>query len=184
MIFDRPRRSAYVPDMSQSHLDPEFPAAESPPFFDATLRPHRSLGPRGFALLMAAVSGISFISGIAFVLRGAWPVVGFFGLDVALIYLAFRVNYRAADASERVILRETQLLVERRRRGQLIGRWSFQPYWLHIDVIEEPRPAIVLRSHGHSVAVGAFLSPDERAGFARALSDSVAELRTAPHLRS
>jgi uncharacterized membrane protein len=119
-----------------------------------------------------------------FVLHGAWPVMGFFGLDVALVYLAFRANYRAADASERIVLSEVELMVERHRRGRLIGRWSFQPYWLRIEVIEDPRPGIVLRSHGHSIAIGTFLSPDERAGFARALSDSIAELRTAPHLRS
>jgi uncharacterized membrane protein len=155
-----------------------------PSFFDATLRPHRSLEPHGFALLMAAIAGFSFISGIAFVLHGAWPVMGFFGLDVLLIYIAFRANYRAADASERVVLSETELLVERHRRGQLVGRWSFQPYWLRIEVIEDPRPCVVLRSHGYSVAIGSFLSPDERMGFAEALTASIAELRTAPHLRS
>lgn len=175
--FDRLRSSAYFPMMSQN--DPTEPS-----FFDATLRPHRSLEPHGFALLMAVIAGFSFISGMIFVLHGAWPVMGFFGLDVALVYIAFRANYRAADASERVVLSETELLVERHRRGQLVGRWSFQPYWLRIEVVEDPRPGVVLRSHGNSLAIATFLSPDERAGFAQALSNSIAELRTAPHLRS
>ena len=159
------------------------PETHLPSVFDATLRPHRSLEPRGFALLMAAVALVSFVCGIAFVLHGAWPVMGFFGLDVALIYVAFRVNYRAADASERVVLSERELVVERHRRGRLIGRWSFQPYWLKIEVAEGRMPGVVLKSHGRSIAVGSFLSPDERTGFAQALATSVDELRLAPHLR-
>jgi uncharacterized membrane protein len=175
--FDRQRSTAYFPIMSQSDLT-------GPSFFDATLRPHRSLEPHGFVLLMTVIAGFSFVSGMIFVLHGAWPVMGFFGLDVFFVYIAFRANYRAADASERIVLSEVELLVERHRRGQLVGRWSFQPYWLRIEVIEDPRPAVVLRSHGNSLAIASFLSPDERAGFAQALSDSIAELRTAPHLRS
>lgn len=174
-----------------STVDQPYPRSTEPPsslsepiVFDATLRPHRSLEPRGFALLMAAIAGISFISGLAFALHGAWPVMGFFGLDVAIVYLAFRANYRAADSSERVALSETELTVERYRHGLLIGRWAFQPYWLRIDVNDGPRPGVVLQSHGRSISVGSFLSPDERIGFAQALSQSIDELRLAPHLRS
>jgi uncharacterized membrane protein len=111
-------------------------------------------------------------------------VMGFFGLDFVAVYIAFRINYRAADSSERVVLSETQLVVERRRRGRLTGRWSFQPYWLRIEVAEGPGAGVVLQSHGRSVAVGSFLSLDERVGFAQALSESISELRLAPHLRS
>jgi len=177
--FDTAQGSDYVGAMTTSNEQPQ----GGPSVFDATLRPHRSLEPRGFVLLMAAVAGISFVSGIAFVLHGAWPVMGFFGLDVAAVYLAFRINYRAADSSERVVLSETELLVERHRRGRLIGRWSFQPYWLRVEVTDEPRAGVILRSHGRSIAVGSFLSPDEQAGFAEALKDSLAELRLVPHAR-
>jgi uncharacterized membrane protein len=176
--FDTTRRSAYVIPMDRNDQ-----AADKPSVFDATLKPHRSLEPRGFLLLMAVVAGISFVSGMAFVLHGAWPVMGFFGLDAVAVYIAFRINYRAADASERVVLSETELLVERHRRGRLIGRWTFQPYWLRIELGDEPRTGVILQSHGRSIAVGTFLSPDEQAGFAQALKHSLAELRTAPHLR-
>jgi uncharacterized membrane protein len=153
--------------------------------FTATLRPNRSLGPRGFALLMGIMAAISFASGIAFAYHGAWPVLGFFGLDVAIVYIAFRINYRSADASERVVLSETELVVERRRYGRVIGRWAFQPYWLKVDVEEESRtPGVILASHGRSLAIGSFLSPEERTGFADALIHSLAEVRQAPHLRA
>ena len=73
---------------AQAPLDPKI--------FSALLTPHRSLGPTGFLILMACLGGLSFVSGIIFVSIGAWPVFGFFGLDVLLVYLAFRANYRSA----------------------------------------------------------------------------------------
>ena len=71
---------------------------------DAELRPHRSLGRAGFVALMAAVSLASFGAGAAFALAGAWPVLGFFGLDVALVWLAFRLNFRGGRLVERLRL--------------------------------------------------------------------------------
>ena len=81
--------------------------------FSAVLLPHRSLGRKGFVILMSVISGLSFLTGLAFYLRGAWPVMGFFGLDVLLIYGAFRMNYRAALLYETVELTERELKVTR-----------------------------------------------------------------------
>ncbi|MGE3067397.1 MAG: DUF2244 domain-containing protein, partial [Hyphomicrobiaceae bacterium] len=55
------------------------------PAFRAMLTPYRSLSPTGFIVLMAALSAISFITGMIFFLSGAWPVMGFCGLDVLFI---------------------------------------------------------------------------------------------------
>jgi uncharacterized membrane protein len=77
--------------------------------FRAILLPHRSLGRKGFIVLMSVVSGISFLTGLAFFMLGAWPVLGFCGLDVLLIYGAFRLNYRAARLHELIELSENEL---------------------------------------------------------------------------
>ena len=82
-------------------FDPE--AAETV-LFSALLTPHRSLNRTGFLLVMAFLSVISFAAGIAFLLMGAWPVLGFFGLDVLAIYWAFRINFRRARACEEVLV--------------------------------------------------------------------------------
>ena len=77
------------------------------PLFSAIITPHRSLSSIGFLVLMAAIGIVSFLAGILFLVLGAWPVVGFFGLDVLLIYWAFRINYRARVVREpRQVLRE------------------------------------------------------------------------------
>ena len=85
--------------MTAPHHPDNDPLAE-PTLFSAIITPHRSLSGKGFLAVMALVGSLSFIGGMFFFLMGAWPVVGFLGLDVALVYWAFRANYRAAAAFE------------------------------------------------------------------------------------
>ena len=76
---------------------------DAPPgsvFFERVLWPHRSLPHRGFRALMLFLGLLSLAAGIGFVAAGAWPICGFFGLDVALLYLAFRISYRSARQRE------------------------------------------------------------------------------------
>lgn len=140
-------------------------------FFYAELRPHRSLPLRGFAVVMAVLAVASFLIGVGFVLRGAWPVTPFFGLDIGLVYLAFRLSYRSARQREHLRLTEKALTLERIDVYGARQRWRFQPFWLR--VIFEERDAesnrLSLASHGKSVAIGAFLGPAERRKVAVAL---------------
>lgn len=150
----------------------------SPVFFDAVLYPHRSLPPEGFVVLMLLLSGVSFAAGVSFVLMGAWPIVGYFGLDVLLVYIAFRASYRSARMHEWVRLTEDTLTVERvGRRGER-RRWQFQPFWLRV-VLEERDETnrLVLTSHGRELVVGGFLAPAERRNLAAALKEALVRWR-------
>lgn len=84
-----------------------------PPVFEIELKPYRSLGPRGFAILMILFGLVNFAAGIAFWMLGAWPVFGFFGLDVLLVWLAFRFSYAQARAREIIRLDQDALEVRR-----------------------------------------------------------------------
>jgi uncharacterized membrane protein len=139
--------------------------------FSAVLTPHRSLGPTGFVVLMGFIAGISFVAGIAFALMGAWPVLGFFGLDVLAIWWAFRANYRAARVRETVDLGDETLVVRRFDTAGRMREWAFQPYWLRVELEETADMVgpLHLISHGRRVAVGDFLSGPERRDFAHAL---------------
>lgn len=140
-------------------------------YFDAWLRPHRSLTRRGLALVLAIAAVPSFGLGVVFLSLGAWPVTGFLGLDVLLLYVAFRLNNRAARESERVRLSETELTVDRHAVDGQAEHWSFQPNWLRVDVDDPPRPdsKLLLSTHGRSLAIGQFLPPAERVEVADAL---------------
>jgi len=104
-----------------------------PTLFSATIRPHRSLGRTGFVLVMLLVGGLSFVGGIVFFLIGAWPVVGFLGLDVLLVYWAFRANYRAAAAYEQVTITPSELRVRQVSARGKAHEWMLNPLWTRID---------------------------------------------------
>src|ERR1700674_5948998 len=99
----------------------DFDPPPQPELFSALLTPHRSLNRTGFLVLMGFVSVVSFAAGLAFLLMGAWPVFGFFGLDVLAIYWAFRVNFRRARATEEISVTPSELRVRRvSHRGQVV----------------------------------------------------------------
>lgn len=145
-------------------------------WFDAVLHPHRSLSGRGFVILMSALCVMSFGAGMLFALKGAWPVLGFFGLDVLAIYVAFRLNYRSGRWLETIRLTRDRLVVGRRDPVGQYEEWQFQPYWVRVHVVDRPPfdNDLVLTSHGQSLTVGAFLNGEERADLATALKDALA----------
>ena len=153
--------------------------AAQPVLFDAVLSPHRSLPPRGFTIVMLLLAGVSFSVSVAFLLIGAWPIMPFFGLDVLLVYIAFRVSYRQARLREELRLTEESLTVERIGVRGDRRRWQFQPFWLRVTLEEKDEHSnrLVLSSHGRSLVVGSFLGPAERRGVAGRLKDALASWR-------
>lgn len=147
--------------------------------FAAILHPHRSLSRRGFLLVMGAAVAVSIGFGGYFALQGAWPVFGFYGLEILILYLCLRNNYRSALIYEKVRLTEEALTVEKGDRHGPTGTWSFQPYWLKVSIDDPVRheSQLTLSSHGRALVVGAFLTPEERVDFARALRDALAHLQ-------
>jgi len=157
--------------------------ADEPPLFCALITPHRSLGGAGFLVLMAAIGGVSFAAGIVFLILGAWPVVGFFGLDVVLIYWAFRINYRAAKAYEEVMVTSSELRVRKVTHRGRVAEWSLNPLWVRLDRDTHEEFGIerlFLVSRGRKLSVGGFLSPGEKESFADALAAAIGEARRGP----
>lgn len=150
--------------------------------FRAVLHPHRSLDPRGFLILMLALGGVSFITGLVFLSMGAWPVMGFFGLDVLLVYLAFKLNYRAARAYELVELTPATLKLTRVTPSGRSKEFEFNPYWVRVRFVEHPDGSnnLKLTSHGREFEFGRLLNDDERRDFARVLEGALATARTSP----
>ena len=168
--------------MLEEPRDTRSPAPAEPVIFDARLTPHRSLSERGFVVLMAAVCLISFTAGLVFFLMGAWPVIGFLGLDVGLIYGAFRINYRRGTVFETLRLTPSGLTVDRVDHRGRARRWYFQAHWLQVLIDDPPRhhSQLVLRSHGRSLTIASFLTARERGQVATGLRQALAKLRRVP----
>jgi uncharacterized membrane protein len=156
------------------------PANVDDVIFSATLTPHRSLGRRGMGLIVAAVAGFSLSIGTYVWWIGAWPVVGFIGLDVAAIALAFHFNARAARAFEEVAVSRTQIVIRKVTANGRSHEFRFNPMWVGLEVERNEDEGVVritLRMRNDRLRIGAFLNPDDRTSFAKALGTALATAR-------
>jgi len=156
------------------------PFDEPPTLFSAMLTPHRSLNRVGFLILMAFLSVVSFGAGVTFLMLGAWPVFGFFGLDVLAVYIAFRVNFLRATAREEISVTPTTLIVRRISHRGGVSEWSFNPLWVTLDQqVHEAYGVerLALVSRGRALTIASFLSPNEKASFAKALTAALASAK-------
>jgi uncharacterized membrane protein len=145
--------------------------------FETRLEPYSSLSPAGFRRLFTVLAIASLTIGTVLFVSGAWPVVGFLGLDVLLLWVALRASYRRTH--EHVRLTERELVVERIAANGRVQRWVLQPNWLTVSLAEPVQhdSPVELRSHGRILRLGLVLAPEPRAAFAAALRRALARIR-------
>jgi uncharacterized membrane protein len=151
--------------------------------FSALITPHRSLGRTGFYILIALFGFVSFVAGMVFLIAGAWPVFGFFGIDVALLYFAFRLNYRAAGDYEEVTVTATELKVRKVTHRGKVREWRLNPLWVRLEKVTDEDfgvEKLLLVSRGQQLVVATFLPPSEKASFAKALTNALHDARRGP----
>ena len=155
-----------------------------PDAFRAVLRPHRSLGPAGFLILMTALAAISFVTGMVFYLAGAWPVLGFFGLDVLIVYVAFKLNYRSGRLYETIEITPARLVVTRVHPSGRREEFDCNPYWARVRLREWPdgRTALSVLERGKELAFARFLTDVERRDFAVTLKEALLAARGGPRI--
>jgi uncharacterized membrane protein len=154
-----------------------------PQIFSALLTPHRSLNRAGFLAVMLFLSVVSFVTGTVFLMMGAWPVFGFFGLDVLVIWWAFRVNFRTARASEEIVVTPSELRVRRVSHRGHVAEWVLNPLWVKLDLEADEEFGIehlYLVSRGRRLTIASFLGPEEKASFAKALIDALNAAKRGP----
>lgn len=179
-------RPAIIEDMAPAEKGrasdlPPVPATDAGDVFDAVLFPNRSLPNAGFVAVMAVVIGVNLTFGIAFYALGAWPVLGFCGLDIFLVWLAFKLSYRQGRLHERVKVASETMWVSRVLPSGHETRWRLHPYWTRVSIdrpVEHESQVRVL-SKGRTLVLGSFLSPPERGAFADALSAALMRARSA-----
>ncbi|CTQ56977.1 hypothetical protein LP7551_05541 [Roseibium album] len=147
------------------------------PFFKAVLTPYRSLGPKGFLILMVCFGAVCFVAGLFFLSIGAWPVFGFFGLDIILLWFAFSVNYKSAKIFEEVAISRSEISIRKVGPGKKYQEYRFNPFWVRLSVDRMEDEGVVrieLTSRGDTVDLGNFLNPDDRTSFAGAMANALA----------
>ena len=144
---------------------------DGPAAFSAELAPNRSLPNPAFIALMIAIGAISFTAGVIFITMGAWPVTGFFGLDLVLVWLAFKISYRDGRLREWIRIDARDIELVRRLPAGHVRRYRMPTGWtrLHHAAPGKHDSQIALVSSGKALVVGAFLSPHERDELAAAI---------------
>lgn len=150
------------------------------PLFAAKLTPHRSLGHKGVRIVVAVVAIISTVSSLAFFSLGAWPIIGFMGLDVLLVWWALSANMKEGKRYEEVTLWRDQLEL---RQVDGHGRETltrFNPHEVKLVVdrdINERTTGLHLRTRNADIELGSFLEPDEKSSFAKAFGTALKRAR-------
>ena len=162
------------------YVRPPAPRASKDVAFEAILSPNRSLPPTGFVVVMGIVISVNVILGVYFTTIGAWPVLGFCGLDIFLVWLAFKVSYRQGRLHERIRLTEDELLISRVLPSGHESRWRLQPYWTNVSIADpdEHEAEVRVTQKGRTLVLGSFLSPPERVEFAKSFKAALLAART------
>ena len=147
--------------------------------FSTTLHPHRSLSPEGFKWLIRVAIGANIAIGLPMYLLGAWPVFGFMGLDVFLLWLLFKRSYLDARRRETLTLTDRELIVERVSPEGEREEHRLDAYWLKLERGERER--LLVSSRGNRLVIGRFLSPQERRAVGDALAAALAAMRAPRH---
>jgi uncharacterized membrane protein len=150
------------------------------PLFAATLTPHRSLSPRGKRIVVALVALGALVPGFVFYLAGAWPVVGFMGLDVLAIWLALTISMRTGKTQEVLSLWPGALelrKIDARGAEQVL---SFSPTNVRFVIdrdFNERVTGLWLKERERKVALGSFLSADEKLSLSKAFGTALRKAR-------
>ncbi len=149
---------------------------------DAVLRPAPPLPPRALAIILGIVTAMNAAFALYFILQGAWPVMPFMGLDVALLAWAFRAVSREARREEHIVLTPSLLSIARRPPQGPVDETILNPYWVRVAMDDPPDHAsqLTLWSHGKGVRIGTFLPPAERASFAAKLKAALWKAKNQP----
>ncbi|TIS10698.1 MAG: DUF2244 domain-containing protein, partial [Mesorhizobium sp.] len=121
-------------------------------------------------ILMGALMFGWAITGAIFLAHGAWPVFGFLGLDVVAVYIAFRVNYRAARAREEISVSRTRLDIRKTAPSGRFEDHRFNPFWTRFSIARHAEIGITkmaVEAQGESVSIGSFPAACRRASSAR-----------------
>lgn len=141
------------------------------------LSPHRSLSPQGFAIVMGILGIASFVLGVIFLMMGAWPIFGFLGLDVFLVWLAFRSNFQAARAFEEILVTPVRLVWRRVSSRGESREDTMNPRWVRLETTSDELSGvtrIALTERRITRVIGAFLPPVGKEKLAKSLAAALA----------
>lgn len=148
-------------------------------YLDAMLRPNRSLSRSAFIVVMGVVAALNAFSALAFIQAGAVPIVGFMGLDILIVWLAFKVCFRDQTQWTRVRVTADALRVDHVNPKGEASNVELPTAFARVE-LKEPLTAhswLTLANKSEAYVIGRFLTLDERKSLADAIQDALFRAR-------
>jgi uncharacterized membrane protein len=148
-------------------------------YLDAVLEPPRSLSTRGLNRVMLMLGAFSAVFSLGFLLMGAWPIVGFLGVEILALWLVFQWSFRAQTARTYVRVTADEVDVRkvdgwgRERRASMASHFAR----VEFDRTATGPNALRLATSRSAYPLGEFLTPRERETFARRLMQAISDAR-------
>lgn len=157
-------------------------ATTTTPLFSAQLTPHRSLGPRGVAIVTALCLVFAALPGLSMVSLGLWPIAALMMLTVLATGVALFMSLRQGKRQEQLTVWADQIewVATDVNGARTLRRFDPKNIRLVLDRDhDEKTTAIRLRAGKDELEVGTFLNPDDKASFAKALGSALRKARRA-----
>ena len=146
-------------------------------YLDIKIYRNQSLTTRGLYILMFFITIPASYIGISFYVLGAWPVLGFMGFEILLIYIAFKILFYKSKFYEHIILDSEKLNILFKKNNKIIKKIELEPTWVQVKIekIYENEDTLIVSSHGKKIILANYLIPEERLKLAGKIKSGLRE---------
>jgi len=136
--------------------------------------------------ILALFGATCVLVGVIFAMIGAQPVLGFMGIEIILLWGAYRFCVRNTRMIEHLVLSYHYLIFRRVDRNGNVSIINLEPHWLSVEICEVKGIArhVNLMSKGRVHVVGAFLAPNEQFKLLHTLKRALRMLHKGPEALS
>jgi len=146
-------------------------------YLDIKIYRNQSLTTRGLYILMFFITIPASYIAISFYVLGAWPVLGFMGFEILLIYIAFKILFYNNKFYEHIILDSEKLNILFKKKNKIIKKIELEPTWVQVKIekIYENEDTLIVSSHGKKIILANYLIPEERLKLAGKIKSGLRE---------
>ncbi len=149
------------------------------------VRPNRSLSRKGMIVFFLAVAALTLLVTVRFLLLGAWVILPFALLEIAVLGVSLYLFERASRYSETIQIAPDSILITTRSGVDILREYRLQPYWVNIALQRDPHhwypSKLLLRSHGECIEIGACLTNADRKTLANTITNALESCRKTTH---
>jgi len=141
-------------------------------FLNIKIYPNNSLSQKGFYILMIFITLPSLFIGGMFFFMGAWPVLGFMGLELILIYIFFKILFYKNNFYEHITLDKRKFNIHYSNKNKIFNTIALEPTWLKVN-IENKNKTLVITTHGKTIELGKCLALKEKTNLAETIKSAL-----------